>query len=407
MPVRVLILTKADPRDGNTANAQGGIAAAVGANDSPALHAADTLAAGDGLCDPQAVDVLVGEGPAYVRELMAWGARFDLEPDGSPALAMEGAHSARRVLHARDATGREIGADPVAEGVHARRRPHRRSCARRRAPGDRRRRPGSVHRGESPARRRQHRLRPRRTGAARDRRCRPCLQRYDQPAGGDGRRHHDGLSRRRRGLRSGVRAVPPDGAAGRGPAAIPAVGSAARRRREADQRVRRSIHARATIRPAISRRAIASPAPSSRKPGAPARRCICRWRTLDAGVRARSLSVDCERLPRRRPRSRARPDPRRSGSALRHGRRQDGSRRPDVDRWPVRRRRGRVHGRARRQPPREQLAARGSGLRRPRRPRDAGGAAARSGPRESQRHRRRADDARCCRSRSPPRRCSG
>ena len=105
----VLILTKADPRDGNTANAQGGIAAAVGANDSPALHAADTLAAGDGLCDPQAVDVLVGEGPAYVRELMAWGARFDLEPDGSPALAMEGAHSARRVLHARDATGREIG----------------------------------------------------------------------------------------------------------------------------------------------------------------------------------------------------------------------------------------------------------------------------------------------------------
>ncbi len=53
--------------------------------------------------------MLVEEGPGYVRELMAWGAAFDREPDGTPALAIEGAHSARRVLHARDATGREIG----------------------------------------------------------------------------------------------------------------------------------------------------------------------------------------------------------------------------------------------------------------------------------------------------------
>ena len=53
--------------------------------------------------------MLAGEGPLYVRELMDWGARFDLEPDGAPSLAIEGAHSARRVLHARDATGREIG----------------------------------------------------------------------------------------------------------------------------------------------------------------------------------------------------------------------------------------------------------------------------------------------------------
>ena len=105
----VLILTKAEPREGNTGYAQGGIAAAVGPGDSPALHAADTIAAGDGLCDPRAVEVLVEEGPGYVRELMAWGAAFDREPDGTPALAIEGAHSARRVLHARDATGREIG----------------------------------------------------------------------------------------------------------------------------------------------------------------------------------------------------------------------------------------------------------------------------------------------------------
>ena len=105
----VLILTKAGPEEGNTGHAQGGIAAAVGPGDTPELHAADTIAAGDGLCDPRAVQVLVEDGPRFVRELMAWGVRFDRAPDGQPALAMEAAHSARRVLHAHDATGREIG----------------------------------------------------------------------------------------------------------------------------------------------------------------------------------------------------------------------------------------------------------------------------------------------------------
>ena len=105
----VLILTKAEPGEGNTGHAQGGIAAAVGPGDTPELHAADTLAAGAGLCDERAVRVLVGDGPRFVRELMAWGVQFDRAPGGEPALAMEGAHSARRVLHAHDATGREIG----------------------------------------------------------------------------------------------------------------------------------------------------------------------------------------------------------------------------------------------------------------------------------------------------------
>jgi L-aspartate oxidase len=67
------------------------------------------MAAGDGLCDPRAVRVLVEDGPRLVRELIDWGARFDLDADGRPALAIEGAHSRRRVLHARDATGREMG----------------------------------------------------------------------------------------------------------------------------------------------------------------------------------------------------------------------------------------------------------------------------------------------------------
>src|SRR5918994_7040025 len=105
----VIVLTKADPRESNTGYAQGGIAAAVGADDSPELHAQDTLAAGDGLCNPDAVDVLVREGPRYVRELIDWGAAFDRDADGSPALTREGAHTVRRVLHARDATGRELG----------------------------------------------------------------------------------------------------------------------------------------------------------------------------------------------------------------------------------------------------------------------------------------------------------
>ena len=104
----VVLLTKAGPAESNTGYAQGGIAAAIGADDSPDLHAADTAAAGAGLCDAASVAVLVGEGPRYVGELMAWGCRFDRGPGGTPALAREGAHSVPRVLHARDATGREI-----------------------------------------------------------------------------------------------------------------------------------------------------------------------------------------------------------------------------------------------------------------------------------------------------------
>ena len=106
---RVVVLTKADPRESNTGYAQGGIAAAIGIDDSADLHARDTLAAGDGLCVPEAVDVLVREGPRYVRELIEWGAGFDRDQQGQPALGREAAHSVRRVLHVRDATGRSIG----------------------------------------------------------------------------------------------------------------------------------------------------------------------------------------------------------------------------------------------------------------------------------------------------------
>lgn len=105
----VLILTKADPTEGNTGYAQGGIAAALGPDDSPELHAADTIAAGDGLCVAAAVRVLVEDGVRYTRELIAAGARFDREASGELSFGREGAHGVRRVLHAADATGREIG----------------------------------------------------------------------------------------------------------------------------------------------------------------------------------------------------------------------------------------------------------------------------------------------------------
>lgn len=101
-----LLLTKRALADSASAWAQGGVAAAVGAGDSPALHAADTLAASDGLADPAAVRVLTTEGPDRVRQLLALGARFDRGPDGAPRLALEAAHSRARVLHAGgDRTG--------------------------------------------------------------------------------------------------------------------------------------------------------------------------------------------------------------------------------------------------------------------------------------------------------------
>jgi len=104
----VVLVTKADSGESNTGYAQGGIAAALGPDDSAELHRDDTLEAGAGLCDVASVEVLVGEGPHYVRELIDWGAEFDRDPDGRPALGREAAHTVRRVLHARDATGREI-----------------------------------------------------------------------------------------------------------------------------------------------------------------------------------------------------------------------------------------------------------------------------------------------------------
>lgn len=107
-PLRVLLLTKTGLGDGSTRYAQGGIAAAVGPDDSPQRHAADTIEVGAGLNDTEAVDVLTSEGPARVADLAARGVEFDTE-DGRLMLGREAGHDTRRVLHADgDATGEEI-----------------------------------------------------------------------------------------------------------------------------------------------------------------------------------------------------------------------------------------------------------------------------------------------------------
>ncbi|MBU7007830.1 L-aspartate oxidase [Phosphitispora fastidiosa] len=103
----VTLLTKKKMGDTNTERAQGGIAAAIHSADSPALHRADTLEAGAGLCDVEAVEVLVNEGPDRVRELIEMGANFD-RLDGELTFTREAAHSRRRILHAGDFTGEEI-----------------------------------------------------------------------------------------------------------------------------------------------------------------------------------------------------------------------------------------------------------------------------------------------------------
>lgn len=105
---KVLVLTKAALEESNTRYAQGGIAAAMSPGDSPRLHYEDTIAAGAGLCNERAVEVLTREAPGRIRDLLALNVPFDRHGN-ELALGLEGAHRARRVLHAGgDATGFHI-----------------------------------------------------------------------------------------------------------------------------------------------------------------------------------------------------------------------------------------------------------------------------------------------------------
>ena len=106
---QVLVLTKTVSDETNTKYAQGGIAGVWDSeNDSYEKHIEDTLIAGDGLCDPQTVEIVVKEGPERIKEIIDWGASFDKEAGGDYSLGKEGGHSENRILHHKDVTGKEM-----------------------------------------------------------------------------------------------------------------------------------------------------------------------------------------------------------------------------------------------------------------------------------------------------------
>lgn len=105
---RVTVCTKQKTSDSNTEQAQGGVAVVLSDDDKAELHEEDTLFAGAGLCDVEAVKTLVEDGTKYIQELISWGTEFDRE-GGKLVFTQEAAHSRRRILHAHgDATGKEI-----------------------------------------------------------------------------------------------------------------------------------------------------------------------------------------------------------------------------------------------------------------------------------------------------------
>jgi len=106
---KITVITKAQADETNTKYAQGGIAGVMDEmKDSFDKHIEDTLIAGDGLCDPEIVEIVVKEGPERIREIIDWGAQFDKDESGEYALGREGGHSEFRILHHKDVTGKEI-----------------------------------------------------------------------------------------------------------------------------------------------------------------------------------------------------------------------------------------------------------------------------------------------------------
>jgi L-aspartate oxidase len=122
---RAVVLDKGTLGEGSSPLAQGGLAAAMGPDDSPGLHLEDTVTAGAGLVDRRAAEVLCREAPDRVRELVALGVRFDTGPDGALHLAREGGQSVARSVHTADASGGEIvralriAATPLVERLEA------------------------------------------------------------------------------------------------------------------------------------------------------------------------------------------------------------------------------------------------------------------------------------------------
>ena len=314
--------------------------------------------------------MLVREGPRYVRELIEWGAAFDRDAEGQPALGREAAHSVRRVLHARDATGRrdrrvlwQMVVDASARRRSSTMRWRCRWSTRDGACGgatflDRDGRAAQVDREPDAARHRR-----RRSGVSRD----------DEPGDRHRRRHRDGASR----------PAPASPTSSSSSSIRPC--STSRARRGSCCRRRCAAKARGwSTRPASAFVQRYEPAGDLASRDLVARAIVREVQRTGAPVypddgasRSRLRAAAGSRRSRRRAGEpgfdlATRPHSGQSGGALRDGRRRDRPGRPHVDRRAVRRRRGRVHRRARRQPAGQQLAARGAGVRRARGGRDAG-----------------------------------
>jgi L-aspartate oxidase len=104
----VAIVTKKEKMEASTNYAQGGIASVFDLEDSFDLHIKDTLQSGDGLCNPEIVEMVVKDGPERIRELMSLGVNFTRRQGQELELGMEGGHSKRRIVHTKDRTGMEV-----------------------------------------------------------------------------------------------------------------------------------------------------------------------------------------------------------------------------------------------------------------------------------------------------------
>ena len=290
---RVVVVSRKPLQESASFRAQGGLAAAISPDDSPARHAEDTFNAGRGLCVPGAVEALVTESPAAVEALSRRGVHFDLDPDGTLSLGLEGGHSARRIVHAGGAeTGRAL-TSRLAEAVAAEERIEvlEGASALSLCAGDDRCEGVMTDRGPAGGGGHGRRHRRRRGAVAPD----------DEPQGRDRGRRRARARGRRRARRSRALPVPSDRAGA----------SRRRARRLADHRggPRRGSDPGRRGRPALHRRARPARSGLGRDPRPDGRRRARLGRPRPAARPARALSDDPCRTRARRPRPRRGPGP--------------------------------------------------------------------------------------------------
>ena len=349
-PEPVLLLSKAPlGAEASSLWAQGGLAAAMGGDDGPALHLADTLAAGAGLCDESVASRIVHAAPAAVEHLARLGVAFDRRPDGGWRLGLEAAHGRNRIVHATgDGTGREIMRALIAavrrcpsvtllEGVEARSLIVEDNSIKG-VLAVNARGPLVIDTGRVVIA----------TGGIGG-----LFLDSTNPAGCFGQGLGAGRACGRAALRSRVHPVSPDRL--RRAAAPDAAGhrGRARRRRRPDRRHRATLHGRPARRRACgARHRCARGLASSRRRTSRLPRCT---KTSRTGL-CQALSRHFRVLQNGRDRSRDRSDSSPAGGALPHGRDSSGHRGPQHRERPLGLRRSQPHGVAWRQPARQQFA---------------------------------------------------